>query len=106
VTGLQPPPLEWAAVAAFYAAVHYVNAFLWERLGQSPGDHRVRRGLVARATALRSVSGAYDALFDLGWHARYTAGFRVRPSAAQQAIRQDLEDVRTAVYQALGELLP
>src|SRR5581483_200027 len=84
VSGLQPPPLEWAAVAAFYAAVHYVNAFVFERLGQSPRDHRVRRGLVVRAAELRAVAGAYDTLFDLGWHAlhagvpRYASGGAAR----------------------------
>jgi hypothetical protein len=106
VTGLQPPPFDWAAVAAFYAAVHYVNAFLFERLGREPGDHRVRRGLVARVPELRYVLGSYDTLFDLGWHARYTAGFRVTQAAARQAVRQYLENVRNAVYQTLGGPLP
>jgi hypothetical protein len=29
--GVQPSS-EWAAVIAFYAALHYINAFIWERL--------------------------------------------------------------------------
>src|SRR5437016_1157812 len=82
-TGPQPPLLQWAAVAAFYSAVHYVNGFLWERLGQDPNDHRVRRQFVARTAGLRHVLGAYDTLADLGWHARYTASFQPKPAVIQ-----------------------
>ncbi len=64
---LQPPPLEWAAVAAFYAAVHYVQALLWERWGLRPTDHPARRGYVVRTQPLRTVLGAYDILADLAW---------------------------------------
>jgi hypothetical protein len=37
--GFRQPPYEWVAVIVFYAAVHYVNAYLWERLRLEPNDH-------------------------------------------------------------------
>ncbi len=106
VPSLHPPPLERAAVAAFYAAVHYVNAFLWERLGQDPRDHTLRRRYVARTTQLHRALSAYDLLADLSWHARYTATFQPRPAVLQNAVHEQLEQVREVVYRALGEPLP
>lgn len=39
---MQPPPFDWAVVAAFYAAVHYVNAYLREKQRYEPRDHAGR----------------------------------------------------------------
>jgi hypothetical protein len=103
---VQPPPVEWATVVAFYAAVHYVNALLWERLGQSPRDHPTRRGFVARTTSLRRVLRAYDMLADLGWHARYTAIYQPSAATVRDAVHVQLEGIRTAVHQALGVAPP
>ena len=47
------PPLEWAVVVAFYAAVHYVNAYLWERQRYEPRPHDDRENAVTRAVGLR-----------------------------------------------------
>lgn len=41
-----PPSLNWAAVAAFYAAVHYVNAYLWEIARVEPSNHLERAKLI------------------------------------------------------------
>ncbi len=41
-THMQTPPFDWAVVIAFYAAVHYVNAYLWERDNRyDPGNTRI-----------------------------------------------------------------
>jgi hypothetical protein len=103
---LQPPPLEWAAVAAFYAAVHYVNALFFERFGQPPRDHLSRRQFVARTVPLRRALDPYDQLADLGWHARYTATFQPTPRIIREAVHSDLDEIRTVVYQPLGAPLP
>jgi len=103
--GLQPQPFEWAAIAAFYAAVHYVNAFIWERFGQAPGDHRTRRGFVARIAPLNRVLRAYDLLADLGWQARYATVFR-SPAQLPQIVQSRLDEIRAVVYQALGSSPP
>jgi hypothetical protein len=99
--GLHPQPLEWAAIAAFYAAVHYVNAFVWERFGQSPGDHQARRGFVSRTAPLNQVLRPYDLLMDLGWQARYALIFRPSPQL-RQAVYARLDDIRATIYQGLG----
>jgi hypothetical protein len=99
---LQPPPLEWAAVAAFYAAVHYVHVLLWERWGLRPMDHPTRRGYVGRTQPLKTVLGAYDILADLAWQARYARTFRSPPAEVRQAVDGALESIRRVVYQDLG----
>ena len=45
-TSPTPPPYEWAIVLMFYAAVHYVNAYLWERQRFEPADHLERQQMV------------------------------------------------------------
>jgi hypothetical protein len=99
---LQPPALEWAAVAAFYAAVHYVQAWLWERWGLSPTDHPARRGYVVKLPVLRPILGAYDILADLAFHARYTPTFQPPPAQTRTAVYGRLDDIRALVYQDLG----
>jgi hypothetical protein len=57
--GLQPPPLEWAAVATFYAAVHYANAYLWEGHAFVPRSHRERELELARHADFATALGHY-----------------------------------------------
>jgi hypothetical protein len=104
-TSVQPPPLEWGAVVAFYAAVHYVHALLWELHGLNPQDHPVRRGYVARTAPLKQVL-AYDALYDLGWQARYRRTFRPRSQQVLYAVHQQLDAIRRLVYHTLGVPVP
>ena len=44
---------EWAVVVAFYAAVHLVNAFLWERQSFEPLNHEERSRLAFTIAELR-----------------------------------------------------
>jgi hypothetical protein len=105
-TSVRPLPLEWGAVAAFYAAVHYVHAVLWEHHGLNPRDHPTRRGYVARTTLLKQALGAYDALYDLGWQARYRRSFRPKSPTVLDAVHRQLDAIRRLVYHALGEPMP
>ena len=56
---IQPPPYEWVAVMAFYSAVHYVNAALWEIKGIDPGGHQNRSGFLAAEPKLRGCANEY-----------------------------------------------
>ena len=103
---ITPPPLEWAAVAAFYAAVHYVHAFLWERLGQNPTDHPMRRRCVAQIAPLKAVVGEYDILSDLAYQARYPRTFQPLAGVVRQGVNQALEAIRRVVCQDLGVPTP
>ena len=99
---LKPPPIEWAAVAAFYAGVHYVNAYLWERRRLEPADHSQRNRWIRGLPELRPIFGAYKMLADLAWDARYKARFLVKPSVVQGAVHNQLERVRAQVMRELG----
>jgi uncharacterized protein (UPF0332 family) len=100
--GLRPPPFDWAVVAAFYAAVHYVNAYLWERYGVEPRTHAERARVVATDPNLKQIFVYYDHLSDLGFHARYTRTFRVSRADVQHALHTDLERVARAILTLLG----
>lgn len=96
------PPHDWAVAAAFYAAVHYVNAYLWERQRLDPGSHRGRSGLMWSVPVLRPAAGAYSTLERLGWKYRYDPVFQLRPRDVLHVVQVELEDVRRVVRGALG----
>ena len=98
----RPPPLDWAVVAAFYAAVHYVNAYLWETQHWDPGTHQQRAAAVTRTAALRAAAHEYRWLMDLAYQARYVPHFRESRTDIEGAVLSDLEQVRRAVLGALG----
>jgi hypothetical protein len=101
-TDIQPPAYEWVAVMAFYAAVHYVNAYLWEIRRYAPPDHQNRNTLVNGDPALRQCRAEYDRLLNSGFRARYVPGFRLDEQEARDLIDVDLELVRQTVRGALG----
>lgn len=67
----------WAVVAAFYAAVHLVNAYLWEQRRIEPRNHVERDTFVVTVGDLRSVTDLYAQLQDYAFRARYHPGFRL-----------------------------
>lgn len=78
--------LEWATIAAFYAAVHLVNAYLRERLDLEPRDHTERTRLVSTVSVLRPIANEYDSLLDAAYLARYRTGYRLNRRQAQALI--------------------
>jgi hypothetical protein len=99
---VRPPAFEWVAVIAFYAAVHYVNAYLWEIRRYMPPDHDSRNRLLNGDAVLRSCRGEYSRLFDVGFKARYQPGFRLSEEGVRELLDEDLETVRRTVRTALG----
>ena len=93
---------EWAAVVAFYAALHFVNAYLWERYGREPAGHRERNHLVRTDPVLGRCQREYLRLADNAYHARYTVGFQISRRDAQTLIDLHLGRVETIVQQALN----
>lgn len=51
-----------STVVAFYAAVHYVNAYLWEKVRTEPQDHKQRTGYVRDTPVLKRCLFAYRRL--------------------------------------------
>ena len=99
--GLRSAPYEWIAVIAFYGAVHYVNAFLWERNRAEPVDHGQRSRAVRHDYVLQRCRAAYDRLRNEGFQARYTRRYRLLPQRAQGLVSVDLANVESVVMGAL-----
>ena len=99
---IQTLPRAWSAVIAFYAAVHYVNAYLWEIRRYAPPDHGSRNRVIAGDPVLRRCRFQYRRLLDVGFRARYVPNFRLAEPDAQRLIDGDLDLVRETVRGALG----
>jgi hypothetical protein len=106
VITVQPPLLDWAVVAAFYSAVHYVNAYVWERQSYEPPDHNARNRIVTTDLALRAAKDAYMRLSDLAWKARYLRRFQPARELVDEAINVDLTKVADTVEAALRQAAP
>lgn len=65
---------DWAVTVTFYAALHYVDAFLATQAGGiHPGSHGVRDPLVQRVAQLRPLWNHYHRLKNRSRNARYNA---------------------------------
>ncbi len=89
-------------VVACYAAVHYVNAYLWERQRYEPSNHDARVRAVARAADLNVALDAYENLRTLAFLARYRPQFRLSPANAERALQIDLARVEQSVLATLN----
>jgi hypothetical protein len=65
------PYIDWAVAAYFYAALHWVDAILWEQENINPSDHHDRREYVKAKSYLRGIKDEYRNLFDRSIEARY-----------------------------------
>jgi len=101
-SGQPPQASEWAAVIAFYAAVHLVNAYLWETYGREPADHGERNLAVRTDPVLGHCRREYRRLADNGYHARYTLGFRIPATDAQVLVDVQLARVEAVIRRALS----
>lgn len=64
----------WIVTALFYAALHYVDAFLAQQgYAAITERHEERRRLIRQFQATRNVDHAYRRLEQLSWIARYDA---------------------------------
>jgi hypothetical protein len=106
LSGLRPTPWEWVAVIAFYAAVHAVNAYLWESRRYVPTTHGDRRSAVRLSLPISRCSGNYRALQDAGYYARYDETFVVSEQQARTLLVVDFRHVEATVMQALGQPAP
>jgi len=58
-------------IVAFYAAVHYVNAYA-AKYHLYFADHKARNHEVARNPVFDRIRDDWGSLAELGWNARYT----------------------------------
>lgn len=98
---LRPSPYEWIAVIAFYSAVHYVSAYLWEKHHEMIEEHPARWRRVRTEGLLRRCSVQYGRLQNAGWNARYTRGFQMSRQDAERLVNLDLANVESVVMAAI-----
>ena len=98
VKGNDPASINWSIIAAFYSAVHFVNAF-GAKYNKRYSDHRERNDDVRRNPQLEHLSDDYLDLHDLAWNARYT--MRNYTSTERQEALQCLEVVETELRKLL-----
>jgi hypothetical protein len=94
-------PYQWATVIAFYAAVHYVNAYLWERYRIEPRNHGERGWHVRHDPILRNCEAAYGRLQDAGYRSRYVPLYQIARSQSESLLNVDLAHVEAVVSAAL-----
>ena len=99
---LRPASWEWVAVIAFYAAVHFVNAYLWETARREPSSHPDRLARVRRDRLIRPCRRRYADLQTLGHRARYEADFALSEQEARGLVHDNLHYVEATVMAALG----
>ena len=106
LAGLRPSPWEWVAVIAFYAAVHAVNAYLWETRRFAPSDHAARNNEVRYNLPISGCRVSYLALNRAGHGARYNEQFSLTEQEARELLDVDFRHVEATVMQALGQPVP
>ena len=104
--GLQPSPWEWVAVITFYAAVHVVNAFLWESRRYAPITHADRSREVQYSLPISRCRTSYMRLSRAGYRARYDEQFSVTEHDARALLEVHFRQVEATVMQALGQSAP
>jgi len=99
---IEPPPHEWVAVVAFYAAVHYLNGYLFEVRGYVPPNHDSRALLVRGDPVLRQCHPEYQQLWDHGFRARYWRSYRLPEADARALTEVNLVHIASVVMAAVG----
>ncbi|HZU07624.1 MAG TPA: hypothetical protein VFB73_16800 [Chloroflexota bacterium] len=99
----------WGVVIAFYAALHFADAYLGEHHGFQPRDHHQRREALRQARAFQTPDAqgitpyqAYRTLENLATHARYAPDFTATRDQVHALLHGPLEHVWQAVYAALA----
>jgi hypothetical protein len=82
---------DWAATVLFYAALHYVDAYLFCVLGVHPSGHGDRDAYVNRVADLKPVRDDYRELKDCCHNARYRP-----PTRFSETDLAELKDINLA----------
>jgi hypothetical protein len=94
--------LRWTTASLFYAAVHYVNAYLWERTRLEPKNHEERGRLIHQWPHLSELHLQYDRLNDAGWRARYPPTARLQRGDVQFLLVTDLQEIKDSIRENLS----
>ncbi|MGA9041805.1 MAG: hypothetical protein WB421_14835 [Terriglobales bacterium] len=84
--------IDWTLVVLFYAAVHYVEAYLDKHWGVHVRSHTTRDKYFGKEANLRKIFSPYSHLKFYGYNARYeVSGFT---AADTQDATKDLADIK------------
>jgi hypothetical protein len=61
---------EWGIIIRFYAAVHYVEAYL-STTREGTNSHIERRRAIGRKPELAELRNSFQMLYNLAWNSRY-----------------------------------
>ena len=68
--------IDWTLVVLFYAAVHYVEAYLFKQWGMHVRSHTTRDKYFGKEASLKKIFSPYSHLKYYGYNARYeVSGF-------------------------------
>lgn len=90
----------WAAIVAFYAAVHQVNAYLWERRRYEPQNHKERTDAVRFTNILKRAAFSYRSLSTIAYSVRYDPLYTAPSTLSADALRY-MRDVGRVIRVAL-----
>jgi len=90
--------LEWSITVAFYAAVHYVQAYFASK-GQTYMSHKLRDSAIQRDVSVRAIYSDYRALEDWSRDARYEHGGFIQGNLIY--IRDRLDAVKRVIIPLL-----
>jgi hypothetical protein len=90
----------------FYAAVHAVNAYLWETRRFAPRSHGERSTEVRYSLPISTCRANYQTLNRTGYDARYDEQFSLTEQKARELLVIDFRQVEATVMQALGQPAP
>jgi hypothetical protein len=91
---------DWAMTALFYAALHYIDAFL-SQVGMNPGGHDDRDKEVANRKELRLIARQYFGLKNRSRNARYYC-IKFTPQQLQEASGSFLSTIKRSLGPHIG----
>jgi len=92
---------DWAMTVLFYAALHYIDAWLDYYAGLSdPGGHDIRDAQLRSQSMLREIYPQYSRLKNRSRNARYFA-VRFSGDEVSRAETEDLAVIRTRIVSQL-----
>ena len=97
-----PVSLNWAAVATFYSALHFVNGYLWETARLAPANHHERERIIARWPDLAPHSQSFRLLLDYSVRTRYTPGYHIHRSDLSVLLNRHLANIARAIENTLS----
>lgn len=92
---------DWAVTALFYAALHYVDAYITSSTGANPSNHTARNYFVDSALSLTEIRQAYSDLYRLSRDVRYEI-FPISTDAVIQVKARHFDPIRAHIRALLS----